>query len=86
MGCRAGASSAVVLHLEISAIGCGLGAHCLDLGDLEEVSLLVLPDGVPVLRQLRTVLTDDDRPVEVSVLIKGAHLYELQYQQPIPDA
>ncbi|WP_454857575.1 GntR family transcriptional regulator [Promicromonospora soli] len=47
----------------------------------EEVDLLGLPDGVPVLRQLRTVLTDDDRPVEVSVLIKGAHLYELQYRQ-----
>lgn len=47
----------------------------------EEVDLLALPDGVPILRQLRTVLTHGDRPVEVSVLIKGAHLYELQYRQ-----
>ena len=47
----------------------------------EEVNLLELPDGVPILRQLRTVLTDGNRPVEVSVLVKGAHLYELQYRQ-----
>ncbi|MCF4122006.1 GntR family transcriptional regulator [Antribacter sp. KLBMP9083] len=52
----------------------------------EEVALLALPDGVPVLRQLRTVLSDNDRPVEVSVLVKGAHLYELQYQQVIPQS
>ncbi|MCF4123002.1 GntR family transcriptional regulator [Antribacter sp. KLBMP9083] len=50
----------------------------------EEITVLDLPAGVPVLRQFRTVLTDDDRPVEVSVLIKGAHLYELQYRQSVP--
>lgn len=49
----------------------------------EEAVLLDIPDGVPVFRQFRTVLSDDDRPVEVSVLIKPGHLYELEYQQII---
>jgi GntR family transcriptional regulator len=48
----------------------------------EEAALLQLPD-VPVLRQFRVVYSDDDRPVEASVLIKGAHLYELLYRQPV---
>jgi GntR family transcriptional regulator len=46
----------------------------------EEVELLDLPD-VPVIRQFRVIYSDDDRPVEVSVLIKGGHLYELLYRQ-----
>jgi hypothetical protein len=33
---------------------------------------------------LRIILADDDHPVEVSVLIQGAHLYELQYRQDVP--
>lgn len=48
----------------------------------EEASLLQLPD-VPVIRQFRVIYSDDDRPVEASVLIKGAHLYELLYWQPV---
>ena len=50
----------------------------------EEIVLLTLPGGLPVLRQLRTILADDDHPVEVSVLIQGAHPYELQYRQDVP--
>ncbi|WP_207947164.1 GntR family transcriptional regulator, partial [Actinomadura sp. 7K507] len=46
----------------------------------EEAELLSLPN-VPVIRQFRVVYTDGDRPVEVSILIKGSHLYELQYHQ-----
>jgi GntR family transcriptional regulator len=38
-----------------------------------------------VIRQLRVVLSDDDRPVEASVLVKGAHLYELQFRRLVPD-
>ncbi len=49
-----------------------------------EVETLDLPADVPVIRQLRTIYSGE-RPVEVSVLVKGAHLYELQYQQTIPD-
>lgn len=49
----------------------------------EELQALELPDDVPVIRQLRIIYTDDHRPVEASILIKGAHLYELSYQQTI---
>lgn len=48
----------------------------------EEADLLVLPD-VPVIRQFRVAFSHDDRPVEVSVLIKGSHLYELMYRLPV---
>lgn len=47
----------------------------------EEADLLSLPD-VPIIRQFRVVHSDADRPVEVSVIVKGAHLYELVYRQP----
>lgn len=46
----------------------------------EEIGLLDLPN-VPVIRQFRVIYSDDDRPVEASVLIKGGHLYELLYRQ-----
>lgn len=49
----------------------------------EEAELLHIPEGVPVFRQFRTVLSDGGRPVEVSVLIKPGHLYELMYRQVI---
>ncbi|MCK2245267.1 MULTISPECIES: GntR family transcriptional regulator [unclassified Crossiella] len=49
----------------------------------EEVELLDLPEGTPVLRQLRVIYSDNDRPVEASVLIKGGHRFELQYRQTI---
>jgi GntR family transcriptional regulator len=48
----------------------------------QEAELLTLPD-VPVIRQFRVIYSDDDRPVEVSMLVKGAHLYELLYRQPV---
>jgi len=46
----------------------------------EELEALELPDDVPVIRQLRVVYSGDRRPVEVSILVKGAHLYELGYR------
>jgi GntR family transcriptional regulator len=46
----------------------------------EEVELLDLPN-VPVIRQFRIIYSDNDRPVEVSVMVKGGHLYELLYEQ-----
>jgi GntR family transcriptional regulator len=49
----------------------------------EEFETLELADDVPVLRQFRTVYSDDRVPVEVSILVKGAHLYELQYSQEL---
>jgi GntR family transcriptional regulator len=49
----------------------------------EELETLELPDGVPVIRQFRVIYSDNDRPVEASILIKGAHLYELLYREMI---
>ncbi|WP_435108776.1 GntR family transcriptional regulator [Nocardiopsis synnemataformans] len=50
----------------------------------EEFRALELPDDVPVMRTLRTVYSDEANPVEVSVLVKGGHRYELAYQSTIP--
>jgi GntR family transcriptional regulator len=50
----------------------------------DELETLGLPEDVPVIRQLRVIYTDGDRPVEASILVKCAHLYELRYQQEVP--
>ncbi|WP_026162612.1 GntR family transcriptional regulator [Kribbella catacumbae] len=50
----------------------------------EELEILGLPEDVPIIRQFRTIYSDNRRPVEASVLVKGAHLYELRYHQAIP--
>lgn len=50
---------------------------------VEEAETLELPEGTPVIRQLRTIYSDEQRPVETSVLIKGAHQYELLYRVEI---
>lgn len=50
----------------------------------EEAESLDVPRGVPVLRQFRVVYSDNARPVEVSVIVKPGHLYELKYRQIIP--
>ncbi len=50
----------------------------------EELETLELPGDVPVIRQFRVIYSDQHRPVEASILIKGAHRYELLYQQAIP--
>lgn len=46
----------------------------------EEIEVLDLPQ-VPVIRQFRIMRSVGGRTVEVSVLVKGAHLYEVSYQQ-----
>ena len=48
-----------------------------------EAEALDLPSGTPVIRQLRIISDDHDRPVEASVLIKGAHRYELRYSRTV---
>ncbi|WP_203859327.1 GntR family transcriptional regulator [Plantactinospora mayteni] len=50
----------------------------------EEVEALALPPYVPVIRQFRVIRDESGRPVEVSILIKGSHLHELQHRQDIP--
>lgn len=51
----------------------------------EELELLKLPVDVPVLRQFR-VIHSDTRVVEVAILIKGAHRYEVLYHETIPES
>mgnify|MGYP001290366219 CR=1 FL=1 len=50
----------------------------------EEAEQLGIPQGVPVIRQLRVIYSDNKKPVEVSVIVKPGHLYELRYRQAIP--
>ncbi|MFB4275689.1 GntR family transcriptional regulator [Nonomuraea sp. MTCD27] len=47
----------------------------------EEIESLDLPAEVPVIRQFRVIYSDDNMPVEVSILVKGGHLFEVLYQQ-----
>ncbi len=46
----------------------------------EQYRALSLPSDLPLLRTLRVVYSDDDRPVEATVMVKAGHLYELQYE------
>ncbi|WP_330295916.1 GntR family transcriptional regulator [Streptomyces sp. NBC_00503] len=46
----------------------------------EQYAALRLPGDLPVLRTLRTVYGDGGRPIEVTVMVKAGHLYELQYE------
>ncbi|WP_260638927.1 GntR family transcriptional regulator [Streptomyces angustmyceticus] len=46
----------------------------------EQFTALRLPGDLPVLRTLRVVRSDDERPIEATVMVKAGHLYELQYE------
>ncbi|MFF7077365.1 GntR family transcriptional regulator [Streptomyces lavendulae] len=46
----------------------------------KQYTSLRLPGDLPVLRTLRTVYGDGGRPVEVTVMVKAGHLYELRYE------
>jgi GntR family transcriptional regulator len=46
----------------------------------EQYEALRLPGGLPVLRTLRVVYSDGERPIEATVMVKAGHLYELQYE------
>ncbi|MGW1818063.1 GntR family transcriptional regulator [Streptomyces sp. NPDC002125] len=46
----------------------------------EQYTLLRLPGDLPVLRTLRVVFSDHDRPIEATVMVKAGHLYEVQYE------
>ncbi|MEC3997438.1 GntR family transcriptional regulator [Actinacidiphila sp. DG2A-62] len=45
----------------------------------EQYEALRLPGNLPVLRTLRVVHSDDDLPVEATVMAKAGHLHELRY-------
>ncbi|MFE1174611.1 GntR family transcriptional regulator [Streptomyces sp. NPDC058773] len=46
----------------------------------EQYEALRLPSDLPVLRTLRVVFSDDERPIEVTIMVKAGHLHELQYE------
>ncbi|MER0480131.1 GntR family transcriptional regulator [Streptomyces sp. Edi2] len=46
----------------------------------EQFTALQLPGDLPVLRTLRVVHSDGDRPIEVTVMVKAGHLYEMRYE------
>ncbi|MBV2356521.1 GntR family transcriptional regulator [Streptomyces sp. J2-1] len=45
----------------------------------EQYQALALPTDLPVLRTLRVVHSDQERPIEATVMVKAGHLYEVQY-------
>ncbi|MEW1900709.1 MULTISPECIES: GntR family transcriptional regulator [unclassified Streptomyces] len=45
----------------------------------DQYRALKLPSDLPVLRTLRVVHSDDELPVEATVMVKAGHLYEVQY-------
>ncbi|MDW6061517.1 GntR family transcriptional regulator [Streptomyces sp. FXJ1.4098] len=46
----------------------------------EQYTMLGLPGNLPVLRTLRVVFSDGERPIEATVMAKAGHLYELRYE------
>ncbi|MGW1780330.1 GntR family transcriptional regulator [Streptomyces sp. NPDC002143] len=46
----------------------------------DQYRALRLTSSMPVLRTLRVIHSDAGRPVEVTVMVKAGHLYELQYE------
>ncbi|MEU9444634.1 GntR family transcriptional regulator [Streptomyces sp. NPDC048304] len=46
----------------------------------EQAKALQMPTKLPVLRQFRVTYSMDDRPIQVEVMAKAGHLYELKYE------
>jgi GntR family transcriptional regulator len=46
----------------------------------EQAKALRLPTKLPVLRTFRVTYSEDDRPVQVEIMAKAGHLYELEYE------
>jgi GntR family transcriptional regulator len=46
----------------------------------EQYELLELPSELPILRTFRVVYSDNERPIEATIMAKAGHLYELQYE------
>ncbi|MGH3570102.1 MAG: GntR family transcriptional regulator [Pseudonocardia sp.] len=49
----------------------------------DESRALQLSAGTPVFEVVRTVLTDEDRPIEVDVMVLGGHRNRLEYEVPV---
>lgn len=50
----------------------------------EEVVALELPKDMPVMLTFRIVFSNDERPIEVSLLAKAAHRYRMRYRLVVP--
>jgi GntR family transcriptional regulator len=48
----------------------------------EEIRLLVIPPGTPVIALVRTAYAENDRPVEVCDTVMRADAYQLSYELP----
>jgi GntR family transcriptional regulator len=46
----------------------------------EQYEALRLPSDLPILRTFRIVYSDNERPIEATVMAKAGHLFELQYE------
>ncbi|GAA2459180.1 GntR family transcriptional regulator [Streptomyces pulveraceus] len=46
----------------------------------EQCRALRLPGDLPVLRTLRVVYSDNDRPIEATIMVEAGHMYELRYE------
>lgn len=55
------------------------------LATVDEFIALKLPEDMPVLRQFRVVYSDNERPVEATVMVKAGQQYEIQYELPSQD-
>lgn len=49
----------------------------------DEAIALNLAEGVPVFRTLRTIFSDNDRPIEASIMVMAGDRYRLLYRLPI---
>lgn len=49
----------------------------------EELEALELPNGIPVMRTLRTITAEDGTVLEVTIMVKGGHLYGMRYRQKL---
>jgi GntR family transcriptional regulator len=45
----------------------------------EQYAALQMPTKLPVLRTIRTTFSTDQRPIQVEIMAKAGHMYELQY-------
>jgi len=52
------------------------------LATVDEFVALKLPEDMPVLRQFRVVYTDNNRAIEVTVMVKASQQYEIAYELP----
>jgi GntR family transcriptional regulator len=51
----------------------------------DEAIALNLAEGVPVIRTLRTILSDNERPIEVTLMVMAGDRHQLLYRLPIHD-